>query len=168
MNAVGPEEFGAQVVQVFPELRATLAPKAGGLHQQVSDFAEFTQSAKEQGNWPTYERCVQLADQLLAGSNAALADALRTEFVSHLDFEGSRGPAAWQMLPAALQAAWRQVDAENRRLMALPQKRSPQAGFGQREPRRQPRGPKPKGPPGGGPRGPKGPKGRRGRGRGRR
>ena len=158
----GPDQFVAQVTDAFPPLRPVLARSAGNFHHQVNDFAAFTQDAKEQGDWPIYERCVLLADQFLASGSPDVAAAIRTEFVSHLAFEGSRGPAAWQLLPVALQAAWKQMDAENRRLMALPQtEKQGSTPERRRERHRQPRVPKPKGPGGGAAMGPKNPKGRR-------
>jgi hypothetical protein len=63
-------------------------------------------------------------DRLFAEADAELAGALRVSYLEHLDFEGSRGRAVWQLVPPKLQSAWNQVAAENRRLMALPQKRT--------------------------------------------
>jgi hypothetical protein len=73
---------------------------------------------------------------IYAGADAALAAAIRGSYLEHLDFEGSRGPAAWQLMPPRLQAAWNQVSAENRRLMALPQKSAkPQQGTKPQQPK---------------------------------
>ena len=112
-------ELVASLVAEFPDLRGDLEDPDGALHA----FAMFTQAAKARGDLSTYERCVKLADRLLAQADAGLAAALRASYIEHLDFEGSRGPAAWRLVPPRLQAAWNQIAAENRRLMALPQDR---------------------------------------------
>lgn len=163
MSAFDARQFGDLVGQEFPELRDALA-RGGDVFAAVDEFAQYTQSAKIAGDWPRYERCVQVADRTLAEADPALAEAFRDGFFGHLDFEGSRGPAAWQLLTPRLQAAWKQMDAENRRLMALPQQRARGGMPAQREERRnRPRGPKPKAPRGpGGPKGNRGPRGRRG------
>jgi hypothetical protein len=173
MRTGSHEDFAATVVSQFPGLRAEIEAAGAELDAAVSAFGVFTQSAKMRGDWPVYERCVALAGRLLAGADAALATAFRTSYFEHLDFEGSRGPAAWQLLTPALQSAWKQMDAENRRLMALPQghrKESPDRRRTNRD--KTPRGPGggrgPKGPKGPGlPRGPQGTGGRRGQNRGR-
>jgi hypothetical protein len=173
VNVISAVQFGGLVAQEFPGLRDALARANGTLQLEIDEFAHFTQTAKVGGDWPTYERCVRLADRVLAGADAVLGEAFRAGFFGQLEFEGSRGPAAWQLLTPALQAAWKQMDAENRRLMALPQQRAPSAQPGRHDKRHGPsRGPKPKGPGGpsgpGGPRGARGSRGRRGpRGRGR-
>ena len=117
-------DFIAAVLGEFPELRGDMEESGGLIHVQVEKFAAFTQAAKGPGDWVTYERCLKLVDSFFAQADADLAGALRFSYLEHLDFEGSRGPAAWQLVPPRLQAAWNQVAAENRRLMALPQSRS--------------------------------------------
>jgi hypothetical protein len=115
-------DFIAAVLGEFPELRGDIEESGGVIHDQVEEFAAFTQAAKGRGDLATYERCLKLVDSFFAQADADLAGALRFSYLEHLDFEGSRGPAAWQLMPPRLQAAWNQVAAENRRLMALPQK----------------------------------------------
>ena len=159
-------DFVAAVVSQWPELRAELEPANAGIDAAVSTFGIFTNSAKNRGDWPTYELCLALVDRIVAGADSALAAAVQAHYFQHLDFEGSRGPAAWQLLSPALQSAWRRMDAENRRLMALPQgRRKSNPGPNRGSPQQSPRGPGagrgPKGPRG--PRGPKGPRGRGGR-----
>jgi hypothetical protein len=118
------QDFLATVLGEFPELRDEFGECHGALHLEVGEFAAFTQAAKDRGDLATYGRCLKLVDRLFAEADAALAGTLRLSYLEHLEFEGSRGPAAWQLVPARLQAAWHQVAAENRRLMALPQKRT--------------------------------------------
>jgi hypothetical protein len=123
MPIYGPQAFAKALLAEFPSLREDIAKAGGALHLEMGDFALFTQAAKDRGDWPTYERCIQLADRLFEGADAVLSGAFRASYFEHLDFQGTRGPAAWQLLTPRLQAAWKQMDAENRRLMALPQKR---------------------------------------------
>jgi hypothetical protein len=120
--APSPQNFVAAILAEFPELRDDLTACSGALHLEVAAFAAHTQAAKDRGDLPTYGRCLALVDRLYARADAQLAGALRTSYLEHLEFEGSRGPAAWQLVPPRLQAAWNQVAADNRRLMALPQK----------------------------------------------
>ncbi len=130
------QDFVAAVLREFPELREDLTESGGLPHHEVGEFAAFTQAAKGRGDLGTYERCVTLVDGIYAGADAALAAAIRGSYLEHLDFEGSRGPAAWQLMPPRLQAAWNQVSAENRRLMALPQKSAkPQQGTKPQQPK---------------------------------
>jgi hypothetical protein len=117
-------DFIGAVLGEFPEIREDVEEFAGLPHLQVGEFAAFTQAAKGRGDLATYERCLKLVDRIFAQADAELAGALRVSYLEHLDFEGSRGPAAWRLVPPRLQAAWNQVAAENRRLMALPQKRA--------------------------------------------
>jgi hypothetical protein len=118
----GQQAFTSELLAAFPELADDIAGSGGVLHVVMGSFASFTQAAKSRGDWPSYERCILLADRCFEGADAALSGAF-SAFFEHLDFEGTRGPAAWQLLTPRLQAAWKRMDAENRRLMALPQNR---------------------------------------------
>jgi len=118
------QDFVAAVLGEFPELRDDLEGCHGLLHLEAEEFAAFTQAAKGRGDLATYGTCLKLVERVFAQADAGLAGALRHSYLEHLDFEGSRGPAAWQLVPPKLQSAWNQVAAENRRLMALPQTRT--------------------------------------------
>jgi hypothetical protein len=131
------QDLVASLVAEFPEFRGDLEDPDGALHA----FALFTQAAKGRGDLSTCERCLKLADRLLAQADAGLSAAFRTSYLEHLDFEGSNGPAAWRLVPPRLQLTWNQLAAENRRLMALPQdrrnrKENPPGEKGQRRMRR--------------------------------
>lgn len=114
-----PQDLVASLVAEFPDLGGDLENPDGALHA----FALLTQAAKGRGDLSTCERCFKLADRLFAQADAESAVAFRASYLEHLDFEGSRGPAAWRLVPPRLQAVWNQIAAENRRLMALPQDR---------------------------------------------
>ena len=120
--APSPQNFVAAILAEFPELRDDLSVCSGVLHLEVGAFAAYTQAAKARGDMSTYKRCLELVDRIFGQADAQLAGTLRVSYLEHLEFEGSRGPAAWQLVPPRLQAAWNQVAADNRRLMALPQK----------------------------------------------
>lgn len=124
MVAYSHQDLVTALISEFPDLRGDLEGSGGLLHMEMGAFALFTQAAKGRGDLSTYERCVKLADRLFAEADADLAGAFRVAYIEHLDFEGSRGPAAWRLVPPRLQAVWNLLAAENRRLMALPQKRS--------------------------------------------
>ena len=123
MPTFGHQAFTEALLTEFPSLREDIADAGGALHLEMGEFAAFTQASKGRGDWPTFERCIRLADRLFADADATLGGAFRVSYFEHLDFEGTRGPAAWQLLTPRLQVAWKHMDAENRRLMALPQKR---------------------------------------------
>lgn len=122
MAAQPHSEFITSLLAEFPDLRDDLEQCDGVLLQQMEAFAQFTQAAKMDGDLATYERCLQFADRHYAGADAALSGAFRMSYLEHLEFEGSRGPAAWQLVPSRLQNVWNQIAAENRRLQSLPQK----------------------------------------------
>jgi hypothetical protein len=126
MAAFSHKDFINSLVAEFPDLRDELEQCDGLLQAEMETFAAFTQAAKTGGDLATYERCVTFADRLFAGADAALAGAFRASFLEHLEFEGSKGPAAWRLMPVRLQSVWNQIAAENRRLQALPQKHAGQ------------------------------------------
>jgi len=128
MRSQAQQDFTTSLVTEFPDLGQEIEACDGQLLYEMDAFAAFTQAAKMRGDWPVYERCIRLADQLLVSADAGLGSAFRASYLEHLDFEGSRGPEAWRLLSPALQAAWEQLAAANRRLMALPQtgKKGPQ------------------------------------------
>ena len=126
MAAYSHQDLVPSLVAEFSDLRGDLEHAGGLLHMEMGAFALFTQAAKGRGDLSTYERCLKLADRLFAQADADLAAAFRVSYLEHLEFEGSRGPAAWRLVPPRLQGVWNQLAAENRRLMALPQKRGDQ------------------------------------------
>ena len=132
------QDFVTALLAELPELRQEIEACDGQLASEMDTFAFFTRGAKGRGDWPVYDRCIALADRVLAGSDAVLGSTFRSSFLEHLDFEGTRGPEAWQRFSPALQAAWEQVAAVNRRLMGLPQRgsgaRLPQNNQGQQGP----------------------------------
>jgi len=132
-------DFVTALLAELPELRGALEQVDDQLHSQMGAFALYTQACKTNGDLGTYERCLQVADRLFTHADAELASAFRGSFLEHLEFEGSRGPAAWRLVPPRLQAVWNQIAAENRRLQALPQKGSHEKARVEHGPRRRQR-----------------------------
>jgi hypothetical protein len=135
--AYSHQDFVTSLLAEFSDLRDGIDDCDGQLHMEMEAFALFTQAAKGRGDLTTYESCLKLADRLYAGADADLAAAFRMSYLEHLEFEGSRGPAAWRLLPARLQAVWNQIAAENRRLMALPQKHTGQKTHTSQKPQKE-------------------------------
>ena len=126
MAAYTRQEFVTSLLAEFPGLREDIEDCDGQLQLEMEAFTRYTQDAKTRGDMAMYERCLAFADRLFAGADSALVGAFRMSFLEHLEFEGSRGPAAWQLLPPRLQNVWNQIAAENRRLQSLPQKQGGQ------------------------------------------
>ena len=122
MAAYAQQDFITALLAEFPDLRDDIEDCDGQLHMEMEAFARFTQDAKARGDLAAYERCLTFADRIFAGADSTLSGAFRMSYLEHLEFEGSRGPAAWQLLPQRLQNVWNQIAAENRRLQSLPQK----------------------------------------------
>ena len=120
--AYSHQEFVTALLAEFPDIRDEVTDCDGQLQMEMEAFARFTQDAKTRGDMAVYERCLVFADRVYAAADSALVGAFRMSYLEHLEFEGSRGPAAWQLLPQRLQNVWNQIAAENRRLQALPQK----------------------------------------------
>lgn len=119
------ENLRRELIAAFPALTTPLREAGPSLAAQAAEFGLYTQAAKASGDWPLFERCIAVADHLLGTGGGAVRAAFQPAFYEHLEFEGSRGPAAWQLMSSRLQEGWKQMDAENRRLMALPQNRAP-------------------------------------------
>jgi len=126
MGALTHQDFVTSLLAEFPDLRDDVGECDGSLQREMEAFAQFTQGAKIGGDLAMYERCLTFADRLFADADAALSGAFRVSFLEHLEFEGSRGPAAWKLMPQRLQNVWNQIAAENRRLQSLPQKQGGQ------------------------------------------
>jgi hypothetical protein len=115
-------DFERMALAEFPELREPFEWDDGRLHLQMHAFTRVAQRAKGEGDWDTYARCVRFAAELWRRPDADLLNALKVSFLEHLDFDGPRGPAAWQHLTPELRDGWRAMRAANERLMALPRK----------------------------------------------
>lgn len=115
-------EFIVGVRVAFPDLTPDLDSVAGYPALQVSALAQRLQRAKGHGDWDTYGRGIQLAADALRHGDHELERTLRWSFVKALDFDGTRGPVAWTLLPPELQRAWQATRGKLEALTAPPKK----------------------------------------------
>src|SRR5437867_11888133 len=106
MPALTHHDFRRVLLEEFPQLRQEIEDSDGLLHIEMGVFDEHTQRAKGQGDWPTYERCIQLADRMWANPDAALIHALNVSYLEYLDFDGQRRPKACSLVPPLPLAGW--------------------------------------------------------------
>ena len=116
------DDFRRLALAEFPELHDAFELDAGLLHLQMHAFTRLAQAAKGRGDWETYARCMRLADELWRQPDHELLNALNVSFLEHLDFDGPRGPTAWEHLTPALRDGWQAMRAYNERLRAVPGK----------------------------------------------
>ena len=123
MPALTHHDFRRVLLEEFPQLRQEIEDSDGLLHIEMGVFAEHTQRAKGQGDWPTYERCIKLADRMWANPDAVLLNALNVSYLEYLDFDGPRGPKAWSLLTPPLQEGWKAIMQYLRKLGNAARKR---------------------------------------------
>ena len=118
-------DFVRLALAEFPELRDDFDfSEEDLLSLQMHAFARLMQEAKGAGDWERYGRGARLAAELWRRPDEELMSALETSFMENLDFDGPRGPMAWQHLTPDLQEGWRSMRAYWDRLNALPTKTS--------------------------------------------
>jgi len=103
------DDFCRMALAEFPELAEEFEEWADLLHLKMGAFARLTQGAKGDGDWEKYARCVRLADELFGSPSPDLENALNVSYLEHLDFEGPRGPKAWEQLTPRLKAGWKEM-----------------------------------------------------------
>jgi hypothetical protein len=64
---------------------------------------------KRDGDWEKYDRCVRLADELFGRATPDLENALKVSYLEHLDFDGPRGPKAWECMTPRLKVGWKEM-----------------------------------------------------------
>jgi len=111
-------DFVRLTLAEFPNLRAEFDEAEGLLHLQMHAFTRLMQHAKGSADWDTYRRGVRLAAELWSRPDEDLLNALNVSFLEHLDFDGPRGPEAWQRLTSELQHGWKAMKAYNDRVAA--------------------------------------------------
>ena len=111
-------DFVRMALVEFPELREEFEESPELLHLQMGAFARLVQRAKGEADWGLYERAVRLADEIFAHADPALKNALHVSFLERIDFDGPRGPTAWDYLSPSLQSAWRLMKEYNVRASA--------------------------------------------------
>ena len=116
------EDFRRTVLDEFPELADELDDDSSSPHLDMGMFATFTQRAKGEGDWATYERCTGLVHRFFVNADKELKNAFYVAYLEHLDFTGARGPKAWRFFSPTLRAAWKRITEANTRAHALPRK----------------------------------------------
>ena len=114
----GQADFVRLAVAEFPSLQDEFAEADGLLHLQMHAFTRLMQRAKGSADWATYKRGVRVAAELWGRPNESLLNALNVSFLEHLDFDGPRGPEAWNRLTSELKHGWEAMKAYNDRLAA--------------------------------------------------
>ena len=103
------QHFYQMVVKEFPELKAELDEDLDLLHIQMATFARFTEAAIVAGDWPTFQRCIAIADELWRRPDPALLNALNVSYLEHLAFDGVNGKKAWSHLTFSLRRGWQEM-----------------------------------------------------------
>ena len=115
-------DFVERALAMFPELAADFASIAEYPTLHAGIFADRLQRAKGAADWDSYERGIRLIEELLPDADAELETSLRWRVMRALDFDGPRGPVAWEILGPELQHAWRSTRERLAKLTELPKK----------------------------------------------
>src|SRR5688500_1732909 len=99
-------DFVQRVLAAFPDVAEDLASLTQYPTLQASVFAQRLQRAKGAADWDGYERGVRLIEELWAHADEQLDGELRWSVMKGLDFDGPRGPVAWEFLGPELPQAW--------------------------------------------------------------
>ncbi|HEY9228088.1 MAG TPA: hypothetical protein VIP11_15635 [Gemmatimonadaceae bacterium] len=122
MAAFTHDDLLARIVAAFPELADDIAACSGMPTLQAAALGDRLQRAKGQADWDAYARGIQLVADLWDNADDQLARELRWSFIKALDFDGVRGPVAWEYLPPDMQRAWSLTRKYLDELSALPRK----------------------------------------------
>jgi hypothetical protein len=102
-------------LEEFPELADDFGAITAYPRLQVAAFGHRLQRARGDRDWDTYTRGVRLVAELWRRPDHDLHGAIGFTLMKALDFDGARGPRAWDLWPADLQRAWhstrRELDA---------------------------------------------------------
>lgn len=115
-------DFVSRTLAAFPDLAEDFASVARMPTLHASVFAHRLQRAKGSADWDAYKRGIRLVDALWEGADEELGRALRWTFLKALDFDGPRGPMAWEYLSPELRRAWTATRGRLEALSALPRK----------------------------------------------
>jgi hypothetical protein len=120
LHAFTHSDFMHRVVAVFPDVAVDVASVAAYPGLQASVFAQRLQRAKGAADWDAYERGVRLIEELLPHADVQLEAELTWNVMKGLDFDGPRGPVAWEFLGPELRHAWAAARRKLDALSALP------------------------------------------------
>jgi hypothetical protein len=122
MQLLTHSDFVRLALAEFPELREDLEAVEEMPTLAASIFASRLQRAKGTADWDSYERGIRLLASLWESADPALQTALGWGVMKGLDFEGPRGPVAWEYLTSELRQAWQSTHGKVEALTALPRK----------------------------------------------
>ena len=106
----------------FPELADDFASVERMPTLSASIFSGRLQRAKGSADWDSYARGIRLVERLWDSPDPALSRALRWGVMKGLDFDGPRGPVAWEYLNPELRRSWESARKSIAALSARPQK----------------------------------------------
>ena len=115
-------DFAYLALEAFPELGEEFRSVGPHLTLQMAVFARRLQQAKGIADWDSYARGVEVIEALWQRPDHRLSGALTLTLMKGLDFEGPRGPRAWEILPSELQRAWTATHRHLEELTAPPKK----------------------------------------------
>ena len=121
-------DFVRLVLAEFPELADDFDSVEGMPTLYASIFSERLQRAKGGADWDSYARGIRLIERFWDSPDPALSTALRWRVMKGLDFDGPRGPVAWEYLNPELRRAWESTHKQIEALGALPRKAKAQKG----------------------------------------
>jgi len=122
MATFSHDDFLSRAVGAFPELAGDIDACVGMPTLQAAALAHRLQRAKGEADWDTYERGINLVAEIWGHADEQLERELRWSFIKALDFDGPRGPVAWNYLPREMQLAWTRTQKYLEKLSALPSK----------------------------------------------
>jgi hypothetical protein len=110
----------------FPELVDDFDSVDGMPTLYASIFGERLQRAKGSADWDNYACGIRLIERLWNSPAPRSQRALRWGEMKGLDFDGPRGPVAWDCLNPELRRAWASTHKRIEALAAVPRKAKPQ------------------------------------------
>ena len=113
-------DFVQRFLAAFPDVAEDLASVTDYPGLQASVFAQRLQRAKGAADWDSYERGVRLIEEMLPHADEQLESELTWNVMKGLDFDGPRGPVAWEFLSPELRHAWTATHRKLDALSALP------------------------------------------------
>ena len=113
-------DFLRRAVDAFPELAQEFEDIGPYPTLHVSAFGRRIQEAKGAADWDGYARGIRVVTELWPRADEELSRLLCFTLMKALDFDGARGPIAWDMLPVELQRAWQATRKSLDQLTARP------------------------------------------------
>ncbi len=109
----------------FPGIEPWLAGYRENLTFEMMRFRQFTEDAIERGDVATARKSFAFLHRAFETGNRHVRNSVVVSFLEHLEFSGSNGKAAEQLLPKDLAEERGRMLATLRQLEERPRKRSP-------------------------------------------